>query len=80
MKAEVLTIEYSGKTLSVKVTKENKEHLNSLFAYFDIDEKNYSQLLVNDDDRSKIKARLDNYKSGKGTFYSLEEAKKLLAK
>lgn len=80
MKAEVLTIEYSGKTLSVKVTKENREHLNSLFAYFDVDEKNYSQLLVNDDDRTKIKARLENFKNGSGKFYSVEEAKKLLAK
>jgi hypothetical protein len=46
MKAEVLTIEYSGKTLSVKVTKENKEHLPILFKYLGIAENDYSGLFI----------------------------------
>jgi len=80
MKAAVLTIGYSGKTLSVKVTKKNKEYLDNLFSYLNIEEKEYEKLVTSEEDRQKIKDRLDGYKNGKGKFYSVDEAKKLLAK
>lgn len=80
MKAAVLTIGYSGKTLSVKVTKKKKEYLDNLFSYLNIEEKEYEKLMVSEEDRQKIKGRLEGHKSGKGKFYSVDEAKKLLAK